>query len=95
MLNLLASFLSFVALLLQLLAILGDVSTRISTIYYFRLDLTQSGNSFTTSIEHQLGDPDFVTFGLFGFCEGYYGQGVTFCSPPTIGYDFDEKLTRI
>ncbi|RUS33444.1 hypothetical protein BC938DRAFT_471626 [Jimgerdemannia flammicorona] len=113
MINILIPVLSFVALILQLFAFLGDVRNIafFRDIYYFRLDiiadtgLIPSGlipnGLIPSDIQHALGDPDFVTFGLFGFCQGLYAKGVTFCSPPTLGYKFGEHsgefrlLTRL
>jgi hypothetical protein len=41
------------------------------------------------SIAQSLGLHDFYSVGLWGFCEGYFGQGVTECSAPQTLYWFN------
>lgn len=63
--------------------------------YFIRLDLSSIVPAATpnaaliNTIAQTLGLHDFYQVGLWGFCEGYKGQGVTFCSHPKTLYWFN------
>jgi hypothetical protein len=44
---------------------------------------------FINSIARSIGLHDFYQVGLWGYCEGYNGQGITYCSPPKTLYWFN------
>lgn len=44
---------------------------------------------FINSIAQSIGLHDFYQVGLWGFCEGYNGQGITYCSKPKTLYWFN------
>ncbi|OZJ04877.1 hypothetical protein BZG36_02526 [Bifiguratus adelaidae] len=95
MIDYIAPFLTFAAWVLQLFAFVGDLANRpfIDGIYYVKLDITGNVPSFIGVLENDVGIPDFVTFGLFGFCQGYYSSGIYYCSPPQLGYKFQPQGT--
>ena len=63
--------------------------------YFIRLDLSAIVPSsvpnfqLINTIAQTLGIHDFYQVGLWGFCEGYQGEGVTFCSEPQPQYWFN------
>ncbi|OCL14282.1 hypothetical protein AOQ84DRAFT_309194 [Glonium stellatum] len=67
----------------------------IRNFYFLKLDLshivpTSVPNSvLINSIAQSLGLHDFYQVGLWGFCEGYNGEGVTHCSKPRVLYWFN------
>jgi hypothetical protein len=66
-----------------------------SSIYFLRLDLSNiipasvPDAVFTNSFAQTVGLHDFYTVGLWNFCEGYNGEGVTDCSKPKTLYWFN------
>ncbi|KAK0638754.1 SUR7/PalI family-domain-containing protein [Cercophora newfieldiana] len=87
-------FLSFVFLIL---IIIGNTYPRavLSDIYFFKLDLADiiptsvPNASLINSIAQSIGLHDFYQVGLWNFCEGYEGVGITFCSKPQNLYWFN------
>jgi hypothetical protein len=77
--------------------IIGQINTKpvIRSIYFFKLDLTNiipatvDNITFVNSLARSLGLHDFYTVGLWGFCEGYNDEGITYCSPPKTLYWFN------
>ncbi|KAI1467965.1 SUR7/PalI family-domain-containing protein [Daldinia caldariorum] len=68
----------------------------IRDIYFFKLDLTDilprsapTTLSLQNSIARTLGLHDFYQVGLWGFCEGYNTDGITYCSTPATLYWFN------
>ncbi|KAB5554759.1 SUR7/PalI family-domain-containing protein [Coniochaeta sp. 2T2.1] len=97
-----ASYLvSFVFLVLILI---GNTSNRavLREVYFFKLDLSNiiplsaPNAMLINSIARTLGLHDFYQVGLWNFCEGYNGEGITFCSTPQTLYWFNpvEVLTN-
>lgn len=94
---LLTSLLLLISLVFVILVELGDTSTNriLSKIHFIRLDLSNiipvsvPNAVLINSIARTLGLHDFYTVGLWGFCEGYNGEGVTDCSPPKTLYWFN------
>ncbi len=92
------STLSFLAALPLLLLIeLGNTHTHpiLTTIYFLRLDFSHiiprsAPNALLIdSIARTLGLHDFYQTGLWNYCDGYAGSGITSCGPPRTGYWFD------
>lgn len=87
---LISSFFLLLTVVFLILVEIGDTSTnRIrSKIYFIKLDLTNiipisvPNAQLINSIAQSIGLHDFYTVGLWGFCEGYNGSGVTQCSTP-------------
>ncbi|KAF2840854.1 hypothetical protein M501DRAFT_908287, partial [Patellaria atrata CBS 101060] len=94
---LLSSFLLFIAVLFLILVEIGGTYNRpiLRDIYFLRLDLSHivprsiPNAILINSIAQTLGLHDFYSVALWGFCEGYNGQGVTFCSRPQSLYWFN------
>ncbi|KAF2266590.1 hypothetical protein CC78DRAFT_531397 [Lojkania enalia] len=89
-------FLFITVIFLILVEISGTYNTLVIKNWYFiRLDLSHiipnSVPNFTliNTIAQSLGLHDFYQVGLWGFCEGYRDQGVTFCSDPQTMYWFN------
>lgn len=76
---------------------IGDtkVSPIRNRIYFLKLNLTNiiplavPDATLINSIAQTLGLHDFYTVGLWGYCEGYNGQGTTACSKPQVLYWFN------
>jgi hypothetical protein len=94
---LLTSLFLFIALIfLILVEIAGLYNKRIIRNWFFiRLDVSNVVPSsvpnfaLINTIAQTLGLHDFYQVGLWGFCEGYQGEGVTFCSRPQTLYWFN------
>ncbi|EMC97502.1 hypothetical protein BAUCODRAFT_33218 [Baudoinia panamericana UAMH 10762] len=94
---LIASFCLLIAVVFLILVELGDtqVNSTLNQIYFIRLDLTNiipvtvPDATLINSIAQTLGLHDFYTVGLWGFCEGYNGQGTVECSAPQTLYWFN------
>ena len=94
---LITSFFLFVALIFLILVQIAGVRNRsiINNWYFIRLDLSNVVPSsvpnfaLINTIAQTLGLHDFYQVGLWGFCEGYQGEGVTFCSKPETLYWFN------
>ena len=93
----LTSFFLLLALIFLILVEVGNTSVGSveNRIYFLYLDLSQvipqtvPDAVFINSIAQTLGLHDFYTVGLWGYCEGYFGQGVTSCSKPQTLYWFN------
>ncbi|KAF1926028.1 uncharacterized protein M421DRAFT_94171 [Didymella exigua CBS 183.55] len=91
------SFFLFIAVIfLILLQISGTYNKHLLRDWYFiRLDLSNVVPSsvpnfaLINTIAQTLGLHDFYQVGLWNFCEGYKGEGVTYCSPPETLYWFN------
>jgi hypothetical protein len=94
---LLTSFFLFVALVFLILVEIAGVADRaiIKNWYFIRLDFSNvvpssvPNSALINTIAQTLGLHDFYQVGLWGFCEGYKGQGVTSCSKPMTLYWFN------
>ncbi|EME44788.1 hypothetical protein DOTSEDRAFT_72287 [Dothistroma septosporum NZE10] len=95
--SLVSSFLLLISVVFIILVEVGDtkVSSIRDKIYFIRLDLSNiipvavPNAVLINSIAQSLGLHDFYTVGLWGYCEGYNGQGVTMCSKPQTLYWFN------
>jgi hypothetical protein len=94
---LISSFLLLLTIIFIILVEIGCTgkgSTRTS-IYFININLTNIFPSsvpdsvIINSIAQTIGLHDFYRVGLWGFCEGYNGQGVTNCSSPKTLYWFN------
>lgn len=95
---LITSFLLLVSLVFVILVELGSTNSgqsSLTNIYFINLDLSEivpisvPDATLINSIARTLGLHDFYRVGLWGFCEGYNGEGVTYCSPPQTLYWFN------
>jgi len=95
--SLFASFCLVLAVVFVIVVEVGNtkVNKTLNSIYFIKLDLTNivptavPNSVLINSIAQTLGLHDFYTVGLWGFCEGYNGQGTTQCSNPQTLYWFD------
>ena len=97
MFALLTSLLLLISLVFLILVEIGDtrVNPTLNKIYFIRLDLSDiipvsvPNSNLINSIAQTLGLHDFYTVGLWGYCQGYNGQGTTECSDPQTLYWFN------
>ena len=95
--SLIASFLLLISLVFLILVELGNtrINPTLNKIYFIKLDLSNiipvnvPNAVLINSIARTPGLHDFYTVGLWGFCEGYNGEGVTECSKPETLYWFN------
>lgn len=95
--SLVSSFLLLVSVVFLILVEIGDTKNESirNKIYFIKLDLSDiipvavPNAVLINSIAQSLGLHDFYTVGLWGYCEGYNGQGVTNCSSPKTLYWFN------
>lgn len=95
--SLLTSFFLFITVLFLILVEIGGTSNEsvIRNWYFLRIDLSHiipasvPNFALINTIAQTLGLHDFYQVGLWGFCEGYNGQGVTYCSSPQALYWFN------
>ncbi|KAK8215215.1 hypothetical protein M8818_002226 [Zalaria obscura] len=94
----LTSFLLLVSVVFLILVEIGNTqkSQKVLTdIYFIKLDLSNIAPQsipnavLLNSIARTLGLHDFYQVGLWNFCEGYNGDGVTDCSSPETLYWFN------
>ncbi|CAN9204327.1 unnamed protein product [Alternaria alternata] len=91
------SFFLFITLIFLILVNIAGVRNKavIKNWYFIRLDLSHivpasvPNFALINTIAQTLGLHDFYQVGLWGFCEGYAGQGVTYCSKPETLYWFN------
>jgi hypothetical protein len=94
---LITSLLLLISLVFIILVEIGDtdISPIRNKIHFISLDLSDiipvsvPNSVLINSIARTLGLHDFYTVGLWGFCEGYNGEGVTNCSKPKTLYWFN------
>ncbi len=94
---LITSLLLLISVLFLILVELGNTSINkiLNNIYFINLNLSNiipvavPNAVLINSIAQTLGLHDFYTVGLWGFCEGYNGQGVTNCAKPKTLYWFN------
>ena len=96
--SLITSFLLVITVVFMILVEVGNTSTDSvrSKIYFIELNLTNIGTGstgsttqLTNSIAQTLGLHDFYQVGLWNFCEGNNGEGITDCSAPKSLYYFN------
>lgn len=102
--EIITSLLLLLAVIFLILVNLGSISKKpvLRNWYFIKLDLSHIvPNSvpnavLINTIAQTLGLHDFYQVGLWGFCEGYVGRGVSFCSKPETLYWFNpvEILTN-
>lgn len=94
---LLTSFFLFVAVIFLILVEIGGIENKsiIRDWYFIRIDVANiipasvPNFALINTIAQTLGLHDFYQVGLWGFCEGYLNEGVTYCSPPQTLYWFN------
>ncbi|KAF2648500.1 integral membrane protein-like protein [Lophiostoma macrostomum CBS 122681] len=95
--GLITSFFLFISVIFLILVEIGGTYNRslIRDWYFIRLDLSHiipasvPNFALINTIAQTLGLHDFYQVGLWGFCEGYVNQGVTYCSKPQTLYWFN------
>lgn len=96
-------FLLITTIFLILVQIAGTSNDAVIREWYFlKIDLAHiipksvPNSGLINTIAQSLGLHDWYQVGLWGFCEGYVGEGVTFCSKPQTLYWFNpvEILTN-
>lgn len=94
---LLTSFFLFVTVVFLILVEIGGIKNEsvIRDWYFIRIDVANiipasvPNFALINTIAQTLGLHDFYQVGLWGFCEGYINEGVTYCSPPKTLYWFN------
>lgn len=94
---LISSFLLLLTVIFLILVEIGCTGTGSikTSIYFININLTNifpesvPDAAIINSIAQTIGLHDFYRVGLWGFCEGYNGQGVTDCSKPQTLYWFN------
>lgn len=92
-----SSFCLLVSVVFLILVNVGNtqVGNIVNDIYFLKIDVSDiipvsvPDAVLINSIAQTLGLHDFYTVGLWGFCQGYNGQGVTECSDPQTLYWFN------
>lgn len=92
-----SSFCLLVAVAFVILVEIGNykVNDILNDIYFIKIDVSDiipvsvPDAVLINSIAQTLGLHDFYQVGLWGFCQGYNGQGVTSCSDPETLYWFN------
>jgi SUR7/PalI family len=85
------------SLVFLILVEIGNINNKvvIRDTYFLKIDLSNiipesvPNAVLINSIAQTIGLHDFYQVGLWGFCEGYNDQGITYCSPPKTLYWFD------
>lgn len=94
---LLSSFFLLVALVFLILVEVGNTSigSVVNKIYFLNINLSNIAPEsvpnavLINNVAQSIGLHDFYTVGLWGYCEGYFSRGITFCSAPRTLYWFD------
>lgn len=94
---LITSLFLFIAVIFLILVNIAGTSTRavIKNWYFIKVDVSDivptavPNYALINTIAQTLGLHDFYQVALWGYCEGYDGQGVTSCSSPTTLYWFN------
>ncbi|KAG9675808.1 integral membrane protein-like protein, partial [Aureobasidium melanogenum] len=94
---LISSFFLLLTVIFMILVEVGCTGTGSvkSSIYFININLTNvfpesvPDSAIINSIAQTIGLHDFYHVGLWGFCEGYNGQGITDCSSPQTLYWFN------
>ncbi|KAH6722286.1 SUR7/PalI family-domain-containing protein [Leptodontidium sp. 2 PMI_412] len=87
----------FISIIFLILTIIGNTSDKpvLRDTYFYSLDLANIIPSsadnimLVNSLARSLGLHDFYQVGLWNFCEGYNGEGITYCSTPQTLYWFN------
>ncbi|KAJ5951237.1 Actin cortical patch SUR7/pH-response regulator PalI [Penicillium vulpinum] len=95
--RLLRSLLYLIAWIFLLLVVIGNISDKpvLRSTYFLYLDLSNiipvsvPNAVLINSIAQTIGLHDFYQVGLWNFCEGYNGEGITYCSKPETLYAFN------
>lgn len=91
------SLLYLLAWIFILLVVIGDVADKpvLRNTYFLYLDLANiiplsvPNAVLINSIARSIGLHDFYQVGLWNFCEGYKGEGITRCTKPQTLYAFN------
>ncbi|KAJ5151897.1 hypothetical protein N7492_010192 [Penicillium capsulatum] len=91
------SFLYLIAWIFLVLVVIGQVANKpvLRDTYFLYLDLSNvipvsvPNAVLINSIARTIGLHDFYKVGLWNFCEGYNGEGITYCSKPVALYAFN------
>ncbi|KAI5857112.1 SUR7/PalI family-domain-containing protein [Tricharina praecox] len=88
---------TLLAIIFQLIVFLGNIrnTNALTDIYFLKIDVSQviprsyPNAVLVNSIAQTLGLRGFYQVGLWNYCEGYQGEGVTYCGSPKALYSFD------
>jgi len=86
-----------IAVIFLILVEIGNINKKavIKNTYFLRINLANiipesvPNAVLINTIAQSLGLHDFYQVGLWNYCAGYNGEGITYCSPPTAMYWFD------
>lgn len=91
MLSAVLFFLCIVAIVLQVIALCGNIGSSLRSVYYVRVD-TRLASSFLDDIRHNLLKiPDYLTFAAFVICQGFTtgsSSSSIICTQPSLGYRY-------
>jgi len=95
--TLISSFFLLVSVIFLILVEVGNtrIGKVLNSIYFLKLDLSEivptsvPNSGLINTIAQTLGLHDYYQVGLWNFCEGYVGQGMTHCSKPRTLYWFN------
>ena len=95
--SLFTAILFFLCFIFLILVQTGNtaVTKHVGSVYFFKLDLSKvvpdsaPDAKRIMEIAHRLGVHDFYQVGLWNFCEGDVGPGLTFCGKPKSLYWFN------
>lgn len=93
----LASLATFISIIFLVLVLIGSTAPTpmLGNIYFLRIDVSNiiprsyPSATIINSIAQTLGLRDFYQVGLWNYCEGYNGKGVTYCAPGKALYSFN------
>ncbi|KAG6035433.1 hypothetical protein E4U19_007519 [Claviceps sp. Clav32 group G5] len=95
--TIIAALLYLISLPFLILVLIGnthDVAV-LRDLYFFQLDVSQiipiavSNAKLLNSVARSLGLYDFYQVGVWNYCEGYFDNGIAYCSPPETFFWFN------
>ena len=95
--RILTAILYLLSLVFLILVEIGNINNKavIRDTYFLQIQMsniipdTVPNAALLNTIARTIGLHDFYQVGLWGFCEGYNDQGITYCSPPKTLYWFN------
>lgn len=96
-LRIFTAFVYLIAVVFLILVLIGNISGQsvIRDTYFLKINLanvipeTVPNAVLINSIAQSIGLHDFYQVGLWNYCAGYVGQGITYCSPHQTAYWFN------
>ena len=95
--RIITAILYLLSLVFLILVEIGNINNKavIRDTYFLKIDMSNiipesvPNAILINSIARSIGLHDFYQVGLWGFCEGYKDEGITYCSPPRTLYWFN------